>query len=86
MGAIFFFPGDIHTKGLLVLLHLGLEGVNEVDTDAKGRLVSFKITPSNDIVLCVYAPIAPGNSWLGDVSLKEYKIKWKIKMREMKTK
>ena len=30
--------------------------------------------------------IAPGNSWLGDVSLKDYKIIYKIKMREMKTK
>ena len=30
--------------------------------------------------------IAPGNSWLGGVSSKEYKIFRKIKMREMKTK
>ena len=56
LGAIFFSPGDSHTKGLLVLLHLGLEGVTEIDTDPKGRFVSFKVTPSNDRVLCVYAP------------------------------
>ena len=56
MGAIFFSPGDSHTKGLLVLLHLHLEGVTEVDTDSKGRFVSFKFTPSNGSVLCVYAP------------------------------
>ena len=55
MGAIFFSPGGGHTKGLLVLLHLGPEGVTEVDTDPKGRFVSFKVTPSNDRVLCVYA-------------------------------
>ena len=30
--------------------------------------------------------IAPGISWLGGVSLKDYKIVWKIKIREMKTK
>ena len=30
--------------------------------------------------------IALGNSWLGGISLKGYKIIWKIKMREMKTK
>ena len=30
--------------------------------------------------------IAPGNSWIGGVSLKDYKIIWKIKIREMKTK
>ena len=56
MGTIFFSPGDSHTEGLLVLLHLGLEGVTEVATDPKGRFVSFKVTPSNDRVLCVYAP------------------------------
>ena len=57
MGSIFFSPGDSHTKGLLVLLHLGLEGITEVDTDPKGRFASFKLTPSNDRVLCVYAPL-----------------------------
>ena len=56
LSAIFFSPGDSHTKGLLVLLHLGLEGVTEVDTDPKGMFVSFKVTPSNDRVLCVYVP------------------------------
>ena len=87
LGAIFFSPGDSHTKGLLALLHLGLEGVTEVDTDPKGMFVSFKVTPSNDRVLCVYAlGIAPGSSCLEGVSLKDCKIIWKIKMREMKTK
>ena len=28
--------------------------------------------------------IAPENSWLGGVSLKDYKIIWKIKIKEMK--
>ena len=27
--------------------------------------------------------LASGNSWLGGLSLKDYKIIWKIKMREM---
>ena len=57
LGVIFFYPGDSHTKGLLVLFNVGLEGVSEVDTDPKGRFVSFKFNPSNDIVLCVYAPL-----------------------------
>ena len=56
MSAIFFSTGDSHTKGLLVLLHLGLEGVTEIDTDRKGRFVSFKVTHSNERVLCVYVP------------------------------
>ena len=56
LGTIFFSSGDSHTKGFLVLLHLGLEGVAEVDIDRKVRFLSFKFTPSNDRVLCVYAP------------------------------
>ena len=30
--------------------------------------------------------VAQGNSWLGGVSLKDYKFIWKIKVWEMKTK
>ena len=60
MGTIFFSPGDSRTKGLVALLHLGPEGITEVKTDPKGRFMSFKATPSNDRVLCVYAP--PGYS------------------------
>ena len=30
LGPIFFCPGDRHTEGLLVLLHLSPEGVTEV--------------------------------------------------------
>ena len=87
LDVIFFSPGDSHTKRLLVLLNLGLEGVTKVDTDPKGRFVSFKVTPSNDRVLCVYAlGMAPGNTCLEGISLMDYKIIWKIKMREMKTK
>ena len=56
LDAIFFCPGNIHTKGLLVVLHLGLEGVTKVDTDPKGRFIPFKATPSNDRVLSVYGP------------------------------
>ena len=56
MGPIIFSPEDSHTEGLLVLLHLGLEGVTKVDTDPKRRFTSFKVIPSNDRVLCVCAP------------------------------
>ena len=41
-----------HTKGCLSCLIWDLK----VDTHPKGRFVSFKFTPSNDRVLCVYAP------------------------------
>ena len=58
LGPIFFFPVDSHTKRMLVLLHLGLEGINEVDTNPKGRIVSFKVTSSNDRVLYLYVPSA----------------------------
>ena len=52
LGPIFFSPGDTHTKGMLFLLHLGLEGVTEVDTDPKERFVSFKVTTSNESSVC----------------------------------
>ena len=55
LGPIFFSPGDIHTKGLLILLHPGPEGVTEVDTDQKRMFMSFKFTPSNVRVLCIFA-------------------------------
>ena len=56
-------PGDSHTKGMLFLLHLSLEGVTEVDTHPKGRLVSFKVTTPNESSLFVpLLGIAPENS------------------------
>ena len=84
LGSNFFSLGDSHTKGCLSCFIWDLK----VDTDPKGRFVSFRFNPSNDRVLCVHAPqgIAPGNSWTADVSLKDYKIIWKIRTREMKTK
>ena len=46
----------LHTKGLRVLIRLGLEDVTEADTDSERRFVSFNVTPSNDRVLCFYDP------------------------------
>ena len=48
LGSIFLALKNIHTKGLLGQLHLGLEGVTEVDIDPKGKFVFFKITLSNN--------------------------------------
>ena len=56
LGSVFFFPRDSHTKGVIVLLHMSLEGITDVDTDAKERFVFFKVTASNERVLCVCAP------------------------------
>ena len=70
---IFFSPGDTHTKGMLFLLHLGLERVTEVDTDPKERFVSFKVTTSNEGSLLVpLQSIVLESSWLGDALLKYY--------------
>ena len=72
---------------MLFVLHLGLEGITEVDTDPEGRFVSFKVTTSNESSLSVsLKDIAPENRLLGGAFLKDYKIIWKIKMRETKTK
>ena len=56
LGPIFLSPGSTHTKGFISQLHPGLEGVTEVDTDPKGRIASFKVTLSNNRVLCFCAP------------------------------
>ena len=58
---IFFSPGDTVSKGILILLHPGFTDVTEVDSDPKGRFVSFKVAPSSDRVLCVYAPSGHSN-------------------------
>ena len=72
---------------MLFFLHLGLEGVTEVDADPKERFVSFKFTTSNASYLLVpFQGIASESSWLGGAFLKDYKNICKIKMREMKTK
>ena len=65
---------------MLFLLHLGLEGVTEVDTDPKERFVSLKVTTSNEGSLFVpLQSIAPESSWLGGAFLKYYKKICKIK-------
>ena len=53
LGSNFFSLKDSHTKGCLSCFIWDLK----VNTDPKGRLVSFKLTPSNDRVLCVDAPL-----------------------------
>ena len=52
LGSNFFSVGDSHTKGCLSCFIWDLK----VDIDPKGRFVSFKFTPFNDKVLCVYLP------------------------------
>ena len=56
LGLVSLSPGSSHKKEFIAQLHLGLEGVTEVDTDPKGRFVSFKGTLSNNRVLCFCAP------------------------------
>ena len=69
LGLIFFSSGDSHTKGSLALLHPGLEGISEVDTEPKGGFESFKVTPvplmTEFSVFMPLSGIVPGNSWLG---------------------
>ena len=44
LGRIFLSPGSSHTKGFIAQLHLGLEGVTEVDTDPKGIFAFLSYT------------------------------------------
>ena len=70
LGTTFFSHVSSRTKGLLVMLHLDLESVTEVDTDPKGRFLSFKVTPTNDRVLCFYVTFTAQHQ--GIVSLGEF--------------
>ena len=45
LGPMFFSPGDSHTKGTLFLLHMGLEGITEVNNDSKMTFVSLRLLP-----------------------------------------
>ena len=60
LGSIFFAPGDTFSKGMIILLHSDFD-VTDVDTNSKGRFVSFKVTPSYDRVLCIYPPSGHSN-------------------------
>ena len=53
---IFLSPGSSHTKGFIAQLNPGLEVITEVNTDPKGIFVYFKVTLSNNRVLCFCAP------------------------------
>ena len=90
LGPIFFSPGDIHTKGSLLLPHPGLEGITEVDTDPKEGFVSFKATPfplmTEFSVFIALQGTAPGNSCARGWFFKGLQNYMENKMREMKTK
>ena len=57
VGLQLFLSWNSHTKGCFSCFIWDLK----IDTDSKGKFVSFTFTPSNDRVLC----IAPGNGWTG---------------------
>ena len=84
LGSKFFSLGEIHTKGCLSCFIWDLK----IDTDAKGKFLSFKFTPSNDRVLYVYAPTGYNTREQLDRGRfsEGLQIIWKIKIREMKTK
>ena len=48
LAPIFFSPEEkrLHKKGLLLLIHLGLEGINKVDTDPKEGLCPLRLLHS----------------------------------------
>ena len=54
LGVIFFLFEIVTQKDCFVLFHVSFERNTKVDTDLKGRFASFKVTPSNDRVLCDY--------------------------------
>ena len=86
LGPIFFSPGESHTKGFQCSFFWVFKVSLRLTLIEKRGLCSLRLLPFK---FCVFMPlqgIAPENSWLGRVSLKNYKIIWKIKMRNMKRK
>ena len=71
---------------MLALLHLGLEGMTEVDTDPKRKFESFKFTPSNYRVICAPSAYSTREQLARGRFFEVYKIICKRKMIEMKTK
>ena len=61
LGPILISPRDTFSKGILILLHPGFPNVTEVDSDPNGRFTSFKVAPSDDRILCVYATSGHSN-------------------------
>ena len=70
LGPVLISPGDTFSKGLLILLHPGFPHVTKIDSDLNGRFISFKLVPSGDRVLCVYAP--SGHSNRGQLTRKRF--------------
>ena len=71
-GPHLFTFGDSYTKGSLVLLHLNLEGITEVDTDPKGWFVSFKVTPLS--LMTEFSVLMP----LRGISTRELLARWRF--------
>ena len=55
--ALSFSLLESHSEGLLVLLLVLFHSGPSDHIDPKGRFVSFKVTPYNDRIICVYAPL-----------------------------
>ena len=88
LGAIFLSPGDKPPKDCLSYFIWVLKMTLRLTLIQKGGLCPLRPLPliTRFSVFLPLHGIAPGNIWLGGVSLKDYKITWKIIMREMNTK
>ena len=82
LGLIFFSPRDSLTKNGFPCFLWVLKVPLRLTMIQKGRLCPVRWFP----LTTGLQGIAPGNSRLWRLSLKDYKIVWKTKMREMKTK
>ena len=73
---------------MLAQLHLGLDVSVRLTLIQKGGLCPLRLLllMTEFSVFLPLHGIAPGNSWRKGVSMKDCKIIWKTKIREMKTK
>ena len=83
LGRISFFLGDSPRKGCFSCFIQALKVSLRLTLIQKGGLCYLRLLPlmMEFSVFMLLQGIAPKSSWLGDVSLKEYKSIWKIKTR-----
>ena len=76
LDSIFFSSGDSHRKGWVFKVSLRLPLIQN------GGLSPLRLLPllAGFYVFMEHQVITQGNSWLGSISLKDYKVIWKIKV------
>ena len=87
LGPIFFAPGETFSKGMVICFTKALMISWMLTQIQKRGLCPSKFVPlmTEFFVSMLLQVIVTENNWLGDASLKVYKLIWKAKLSEMET-